>query len=95
MSDDEIEGLDDGIRQAVTILRESGIETFESCEGGDGHAFHEPTIRFYGDPSEGWKALATAHQNGLGVSELRRAWSVNDGEPCGPYWELVFTSRVY
>src|SRR4051812_9208509 len=36
--------LDAGIRQAVLILRRAGIETFESCEGGDGHAFEVPTV---------------------------------------------------
>lgn len=95
MNVDEIEGLDKGIYLAVKLLRETGIETFESCQGGSGHIFSEPTVRFHGDQSEGWKALAVAHQHGLGVSELRRAWNINDGEPCGPYWELVLTSPVY
>ena len=45
--------LDRGIRKAVERLRASQIETFESCEGGAGHAFPEPTIRFYGTPEAG------------------------------------------
>lgn len=32
------ESLDDGIREYVRILVTSGVETFESCEGGEGHA---------------------------------------------------------
>jgi hypothetical protein len=43
-------GLDAGIRKAVECLQAEGIETFESCEGGPGHSFPEPTIRFYGTP---------------------------------------------
>jgi hypothetical protein len=83
--------LDRGIRDAVLVLRAAGIETFESCEGGDGHAFLEPTIRFHGHKSEGFRALAAALEAGLKVSELRRVWPVLDGEPTGPCWELTLT----
>jgi hypothetical protein len=86
--------LDAGIRRAVEILHAAGIETFESCEGGSGHAYPEPTVRFYGDRSEGFRALAIAIQNNLPVSTVRRIWSVNDGEPTGPYWEIVFWRKV-
>ena len=82
--------LDDGIKRHVDVMLAAGIETFESCQGGDGHAYHEPTIRFRGDRSEGFKALAAAMQNGLQVSELRRVWPINDGEPTGPWWEITF-----
>ncbi|WP_265516416.1 hypothetical protein [Nitratireductor luteus] len=61
--------LDAKIAPYVEVLRSAGIETFESCEGGDGHAYPEPTIRFYGDRSEGYRALAVAMQNGLPVAE--------------------------
>ncbi|MGH7475244.1 MAG: hypothetical protein ACRELD_03060 [Longimicrobiales bacterium] len=37
MNIDEIEGLDAGIRSAVRLLIDAGVETFESCEGGLGH----------------------------------------------------------
>src|ERR1700678_1197958 len=70
---------DPGIAREVRILSENGIETFESCEGGEGHAFPEPTIRFFGGRSEGFRALAIAHQHGLKVSELRRYWDIIDG----------------
>lgn len=83
--------LDAGIAPAVEVLRAAGVETFESCEGGDGHAFSEPTVRFHGERPEGFRALAAAMQNGLPVSELRRVWPVIDGEPTGPWWELTFT----
>ena len=35
--------LDKGIEPYVLALRSGGIETFESCEGGDGHVFPETT----------------------------------------------------
>jgi hypothetical protein len=83
--------LDDGIETEVKVLIEAGIETFESCEGGSDHAYTEPTIRFHGDKSEGFRALAVALQNGLSVYSLRRTWPIIDGEPTGPWWEMTFT----
>jgi hypothetical protein len=91
-SPDDDSQLDAGIRRAVVVLRQGGVETFESCEGGKGHAYREPTIRFRGDRSEGYKALAAAMQAGLPVAELRRVWPILDGEATGPWWELTFVS---
>lgn len=87
-------GLDSGIAEAVEVLRGAGIETFESCQGGEGHAYPEPTVRFHGEISEGFRALAIAVQAQLPVAELRRVWVMQDGEPVGPDWELVFYSET-
>ena len=64
--------LDPGIAEAVKILNRAGIETFESCQGGHGHAYPEPTVRFHGERSEGFKALSVAMQHALPVYALRR-----------------------
>lgn len=85
--------LDKGIEQAVIALVGAGIDTFESCEGGMGHAYPEPTVRFHGDIGEGHRALAAAVKAGLRVAELRRVWPVIDSEPTGPWWELTFYSH--
>lgn len=82
--------LDPKIRNIVRILSRNGIETTESCQGGRGHAFFEPTVRFCGEQGEGWKALSIALAHGLKVSELRRFYSIEDGEPVGPRWEMTF-----
>jgi hypothetical protein len=82
--------LDDGIALHVTALRAAGVETFESCQGGLGHAFSEPTVRFHGDTAEGFRALAAATEAGLPVAHLRRVWTLINGEPTGPSWELTF-----
>lgn len=82
--------LDPGIAYAVEALREAGVETFESCEGGPGHSYAEPSVRFHGQYPEGLRALAAAMQAKLPVYELRRVWPIIDGEPTGPWWELVF-----
>lgn len=82
--------LDAGISAIVHTLLAGNVETFESCEGGSGHAYPEPTVRFHGDAGEGYRALAVAMRAGLRVKELRRVWPVNDGELTGPWWELTF-----
>ncbi len=87
--------IDVGIRRAVDCLQKNGIETFESCEGGNGHAFTEPTVRFHGTPEAGWRAVGICLAHGLPVLSLRRAWYVLDGnEPTGPNWEITFRERV-
>lgn len=83
--------LDKGIKHEVEILVEGGIETYESCEGGIGHCYPEPTVRFHGYREEGFKALAIALQNDLKPSKSGRIWTILDGEPTGPYWEMTFT----
>jgi len=82
--------LDAGIADAVHILREFGIETIESCEGGAGHPFHEPTIRVAGGPGEGFRAYGVAVRAGLRPKSIARVWTVDDGELTGPVWDIVF-----
>lgn len=86
--------LDLGIARAVKVLRDAGIETYESCEGGPGHAYDRPTVRFHGGQAEGWRALTTCANYALPVSELGRVWTVIDGEPTGPYWQIVFRRKI-
>jgi hypothetical protein len=85
--------LDKKIERAVNILYDAGIETFESCQGGTGHAYPEPTIRFHGDKMEGFNALTVAIRNNLNVAALRRVYDVLDGELTGPYWEMILTPQ--
>lgn len=86
--------LDTGIEPYVQVLCDAGIETYESCEGGLGHAYPEPTIRFHGDRSEGFRALAIALQHALPVQDLRRVWNIIDGEPIGARWEMTFYRKA-
>lgn len=39
------EPLDPGIVPVVELLRQAGINTFSSCQGGEGHMFATPTVR--------------------------------------------------
>jgi len=84
--------LDPGIATAVLTLSRNGVETFESCQGGNGHAYPEPTVRFHGDVSEGFRAISVAMKAGLPVAELRRVWPIQDSELTGPWWEITFVT---
>lgn len=86
--------LDSGIRRAVLILRSEGIETFESCEGGEGHAFPDPTVRFHGGTWAGYRAFAVAMEHGLPVLHLRYCFTAVNGHLEAPCWELVFDPSV-
>ena len=85
--------LDEGIKDAVRILRECGIDTFESCEGGDGHPYPEPTVRFHGGREIGFLAYGIAMRHALPVRAIKRCWGVVDYELEGPYWEITFYSK--
>lgn len=91
---DVVTPIDPGIRRAVMILRRGGVETFESCQGGPGHAFPEPTVKFHGGQGAGYRALAVALEHGLPVKILQRGYYVHDGNLEGPWWELVFHTTV-
>jgi len=86
--------LDPGIRRAVLILRRAGIETCESCEGGVGHAFPDPTIRFHGSTWAGYRAFAIAMEHGLPVLHLRYSYGVEGGQLGPPRWEMTFHPTV-
>jgi hypothetical protein len=87
--------IDLGIVRAVKVLLDDGIETYESCEGGEGHAMPRPTVRFHGEASAGWRALSTCLTYDLPVADLARRWDVTPtGEPTGPYWEIVFQKTL-
>ena len=86
--------IDEGIRGWVNLLRYHGIETCQSCQGGVGHAYPEPTIEFYGNRHIGLWAASVAGMagtfEGLRAARLDRSWHLTDGgEVSGPIWRLV------
>ncbi len=86
---------DAGVAPFVKVLQAHGIETYESCEGGPGHSFPEPTVRFHGTHPQGLLAVYVALTFGpLPVSELRRVWHVSDDELDGPIWEMTFYRKA-
>ena len=89
----DIENLDPGIKNIVKLLNDNEIKTFESCEGGNGHAFSEPTVRFHGGVWEGFRVYALVVYHGFKVFDLRRYWTVCDGELTGPEWEITIVPK--
>lgn len=87
--------LDQGIEKAVRILNDHGVETFESCEGGPGHACPEPMVRFNGNAFEGFKAYAVAKDFGLDVLSLAYEYSESEGWLQGPYWKMTFRTPAF
>jgi hypothetical protein len=93
--------LDPGIRRYVEVLYLNGVETYESCQGGPdpdrpdrGHAYPEPSVRFHGSQGAGWWALQVCLDHGFPVQSLSRIWTVEDREPHGPTWQLVFRAEA-
>jgi hypothetical protein len=96
--------LDKGIKKAVEILNTHGFKTFESCEGGDGHAFVEPTIRFTGNEFDCLRAFEICQLYHLCVHECRRVFRktdayVNDNtinvRSIGEIWDEPFNEITF
>ena len=85
---DEI--LDPGIAPIVKVLRESGVETCQSCQSGEGHSYPEPTIEFYGDRWEGLRAVEVVRTHAFPLRSLRCCWNYIFGELEGPIWDMTF-----
>jgi len=89
------EPVDPAILGWVNLLRFHGIETCQSCQGGVGHAYPEPTVDFVGDEFEGWYAVSIALRagafDGLAPWELRRTWHLSSGQPDQLVWQLVLS----
>jgi hypothetical protein len=86
--------LDPGIAQVVKSFNDAGIQTAESCEGGEGHAYERPTVVLLGGSADGWRALAVCKDLRFPVRSLERVWPIEDGEPRGPWWHVTFRSTV-
>lgn len=84
--------LDKGIRFAVRVLHARGIETCQSCQGGVGHAYSEPTVDLVAasDDALGFAALSALQSYGLPVSCVSIVWPVRHGLPFEKLWRITF-----
>lgn len=91
--DDWYQMLDPGIRFAVRVLHAHGIETGQSCEGGDGHAYDWPTVDLWGtgNGATGLAAVHYLHEYGLPVRDVAKLWRVEDGLPVEMFWRITFS----
>lgn len=81
--------IDAGIRFAVRVLHAAGIETCQSCEGGDGHAYHDPTVDLVADDGAGLRAVAALSDYGLDVLALAMVWPVRHGLIVDRIWRVT------
>lgn len=89
-------GLDAGIQGAVVLLCKAGVETVQSCEGGEGHSYPEPTVDFMGGKGAGLYALSVCVEHNLPVKELCKVWIVDDDRMITEIlWRIVFYEKVY
>ena len=91
---DQVKGLDPGIELFVNILRELGIDTIQSCEGGPGHSYSQPTIDFCGAKYEGFIAYAYAMNCRFPVKDISRVWHSREDGLDGPIWRMTFYRKV-
>lgn len=93
---DEYEGLDVGILFAVKVLHAAGIETCQSCQGGEGHAYREPSVDLSADASGvgGFAALAALRDYGLPVNAVSIVWDIMDGLPYSKLWRITFSRTM-
>src|ERR1035441_3826925 len=83
--------LDAGIRFAVRVLHAAGgIETCQSCQGGNGHSYDRPTIDMIctGDDARGFRALAALCDYGLPVAEIAIVFSIKNWLPYEKLWRI-------
>lgn len=94
--DSSYEGLDAGIRFAVRVLHAAGFETCQSCQGGKGHAYAEPTVEMIatGDDSRGFGALDALRGYGLPVSQVAITWPIRNGYPYEKNWTITFSKTM-
>jgi hypothetical protein len=86
------EKLDPGIRFAVRVLHANGIETGQSCQGGEGHCYDRPTVDLWGEGADGAPGFAALHaleQYGLRVESVALHWTVERGLPFQRFWRIA------
>lgn len=90
------QSLDRGIRFVVRVLHAAGFETCQSCQGGKGHAYYEPTVDLIalGDDATGFGALEALQSYGLPVAQVAIVWRVCNGLPHEKLWRITFSKTM-
>lgn len=102
----ELLALDPGIREAVRILRDSGIDTLSSCEGRRSPGYHPkrdgphhgdwPYVILNGTTADAFMALGAVLRQGLPVRSIEQSWFVYPeapSVPVGPQWRITFWEK--
>jgi hypothetical protein len=100
----EFELVDNGIRPAVEILNRHGFKTFESCEGGNDHAFADAVVRFEGNEFDLLRAYEICECYRLCVNECKRVYrkidvykkdNISDEISIGKSWDKPFNEIIF
>lgn len=84
----DYDAVDPMIRPLVRALRHSGIETTESCQGGEGHGGEWPWVTFNGGEEEGNRAMSLAERL-VKVWMMEKCWEVLGGQRVGEgFWRI-------
>ena len=84
--------LDPGIRFAVRVLHAHGIDTCQSCQGGDGHSYDRPTVDLLDEPGAvGFAAVHHLNDYGLPVQDVAKLWRIEHGLPVENFWRITFS----
>ena len=81
--------IDPEIAAAVHALADYEIDTFSSCQAGEGHPCTMPEILFHGDEAAGLYAVWLLEAQGFRVWELSRHWDLDHGLPRQPFWRVT------
>lgn len=96
--------IDPLILPVVQMLNKYGFKTFESCQGGDGHAFFEPTVRFEGTEFDLIRAYEICVLHNFPVYEAKRVFRKSsiykennsiDTLPIGDVWDSPFNEITF
>lgn len=84
--------IDPDVAAALHALADYEIDTFSSCQGGEGHACVLPEILFLGDENAGLYAVWLLEAQGFRVWEVSRHWGLDFGQPRTPFWRVKLRS---
>ncbi len=80
--------LDPDIQPYVDVLREHGVDTIESCQGGPGHSSAGPYISFRGPVGEGLRVAGIALSLGWPITRILKEWAFFADDITPPVWVL-------
>ena len=102
----DLDSLDPGIREAVRVIRDSGIDTLSSCEGRNNPGYHPqrdgphhgdwPYVTINGTAADAFIALGAVLREGLPVRSIEQSWFVYPEAPAvpvGPQWRITFWQK--
>jgi hypothetical protein len=86
--------IDSEIASALHALADFEIDTFSSCQGGEGHASLMPEIFFHGNDDVGLYAVWLLESQGFRVWELSHHWDLEHGLPRRPFWRVALRTLM-